>query len=273
LIGAFLVTAIIIGMAAMWKPPERKGNLVFVREKRGRKYVTVAKFKETATQQAKGSAAADGDSEEKSDASSATAVTNIAALVSRPGWTLDLQTAQIPDATASGQISGGAFAVERALLQRIGNGYLLILRQPAAPPIDRELMISLPLKPGEKLDGNSWNVTQSPTGSAPRISKRWMQDARQQIKTFTNGYAMKLEFAQTETNTLPGKLFIALPDDEKSYVAGTLRASFLAVAAPAPTPQQPAAQRPQQSMTQRAQQAQRPPQQQQQQGQRPRPPY
>jgi hypothetical protein len=149
-------------------------------------------------------------------------------------WTLDLQSAQIPDAQANGQISGGPFTAERALLQRTPTGYLLMVREGAGPQIDRELRASLPLKPGEKLDGNSWNITENTATAAPRIVKRWLQNARQQTQTFTNGYAMKLEFSQTQSNELPAKLFIALPDEEKSFVAGTLKASFLVAATPAP---------------------------------------
>jgi hypothetical protein len=242
LIGAFLVTAIIIGMAATWKPPERNGNLVFGREKRGRKYVLAAKQRDTSAQKTD-AVAGDDDADEKPDVSSASTPANVPP--ARPQWTLDLRSAQIPNAQANGQISGGPFTAERALLQRTPTGYLLMVRQGAGPQMERELWVSLPLKPGEKLDGNTWNITENTTTAAPRIVKRWVQNARQQTKTFTNGYAMKLEFSQTQSNELPARLFVALPDEEKSFVAGTLKASFLVAAAPAVQPSpQPQQQRP-----------------------------
>jgi hypothetical protein len=228
LIGAFLVTAIIIGMAATWKPPERTGDLVFVREKRGRKSVLVPRVKET------GAATQDTPADEKeAEASGATssATTTATSPPAAAQWTLDLQTAQVPQGAAAGQFGGRPFNPEKTYLQRTPVGYVLMVREGA----DRELNIMLPLKAGEQLDGQSWNIAPE-TAPAPRLIKTWRQNTRRQTRMFTNGYAMKLQFEQTTNRQIPAKLFVALPDEEKTFVAGSVTASFL-VTAPAPQTQ------------------------------------
>ena len=39
------------------------------------------------------------------------------------------------------------------------------------------------------------------------------------------GYSLRLEFDEVaDDGTLPGRIYLCYPDDEKSYVAGTFRA-------------------------------------------------
>lgn len=205
LIGAFLVTAIIIGMAAAWKPPEDTPYMVKLRE--------AAKG---------GMATADEDEDEDTEEAAAPK----AAAPVAPQWTLDLQGAQIPQAAASGQFGGRPFAPERAYLQRTPTGYLLTVRQGAGFQAEREILVALPLSQGQPLDGQSWNIAPN-APAAPRLVKRWLENARPQTKIFTNGYVMKLEFEQTANNQIPAKLFFSLPDEDKTFVAGTMTASFL----------------------------------------------
>jgi hypothetical protein len=208
LIGAFLVTAIIIGMAATWKAPADTPYMVKLRE-------AAKQSQETAD-----------EDEEEDPAATAKPAAPVA-----PQWTLDLQAAAIPQAAANGQFAGRPFTAERAYLQRTPAGYLLTVRQGTGYQAEREILVALPLKPGEQIDGQSWNIApDAPT--APRLVKRWLQNARQQSKIFTNGYVMKLEFEQTANNQIPAKLFVALPDDEKTFVAGTVTASILIAASP-----------------------------------------
>ena len=207
LIGAFLVTAMIIGMAATWKPPAADPAFM-------------AKLREAA----KGGTATTDEDEEEDPGEAA--VTAKAAAPAAPQWTLDLQGAQIPQAAASGQFGGRPFAPERAYLQRTPTGYLLTVRQGAGFQAEREILVALPLSQGQPLDGQSWNIAPN-APAAPRLVKRWLENARPQTKIFTNGYVMKLEFEQTANNQIPAKLFFSLPDEDKTFVAGTMTASFL----------------------------------------------
>jgi hypothetical protein len=70
----------------------------------------------------------------------------------------------------------------------------------------------------------------------PQILKRWKAtpSSAMQQKFFSTGYAMKLELGQAADGTIPGKIFLALPDPEQSVVAGIFKV--------APASTEPAAQ-------------------------------
>jgi len=56
----------------------------------------------------------------------------------------------------------------------VGTAHVLRLTQGAASAPDREVLVYLHPKPGEKLAGNSWNITKEMKGSAvPSVAKRW----------------------------------------------------------------------------------------------------
>ena len=159
-------------------------------------------------------------------------------------WTLDIATAKIPEVRANGKISGTNFVVETASLGIVGTAHVLSLRQGAAVSPDREILVYLHPKAGESLTGHVWTVSKDMKGSGvPQVAKRWKTNPKfaPLLKSFTAGYAMKLEFGQTNENELSGKIFIALPDAEQSVVAGVFKAATVVAAAPsqaapAPTP-------------------------------------
>ena len=140
-------------------------------------------------------------------------------------WTLDVDQAKIPEGKANGTLAGTNFMVENALcmpqLLRLSQG------APAAP--DREIQIFLRLSPGESVTGRTWTVTaKDPVGKdVPQVVKRWKPNPRYaaQSKTFSSGYAMKLELGGVEANMITGKIFLALPDPEQSVVAGVFKAA------------------------------------------------
>jgi hypothetical protein len=90
---------------------------------------------------------------------------------------------------------------------------------------DRDLLVYLHLKPGEKLAGHTWEITPDTKGG-PQVWKRWKPDPRYALKpqTYNTGYAMKLELGAVAGGEIPGKIFVALPDTEKSVVAGVFTA-------------------------------------------------
>ena len=63
--------------------------------------------------------------------------------------------------------------------------------------------------------------------NAPRTILRWKnENGDPATKDFRHGYALKVEFGQVAGNHLPGRIFIAFPDDPRSYVAGTFNAEI-----------------------------------------------
>ena len=147
--------------------------------------------------------------------------------ITPPVWTLDIASAKIPSGKANGSISGSPFVIDRAYLQKMPTGYALTVRQGAGFQADREVLISLPLKPSENLDARTWKIGTSTTNTNPRVTKRWLAGGRQHTKVYTNGYVLTLEFGRSTIDGLPARIFVALPDEEKSVVGGSFEASFL----------------------------------------------
>jgi DNA-directed RNA polymerase subunit RPC12/RpoP len=140
-------------------------------------------------------------------------------------WTLDVDQAKIPEGKANGTLAGTNFMVETAVCVP----QLLRLYQGAAASPDREIQIFLRLNASESVTGRTWTVTaKDPAGkSVPQVVKRWKTNPRYaaQSKTFSSGYAMKLELGAVEATMITGKIFLALPDPEQSVVAGVFKAA------------------------------------------------
>jgi hypothetical protein len=120
-------------------------------------------------------------------------------------------------------------------------GGTLNLRQGAAWPPDLGLTLHLFAQQAEDLAGKSVEITPDRTPPMPKITLRW-KDAQGQAqnRTFPSGYAMKVSFGQPTNGKLPGKLYIALPDEEKSFAAGTFQAEIRKANPPKPKQPKPA---------------------------------
>jgi DNA-directed RNA polymerase subunit RPC12/RpoP len=135
-------------------------------------------------------------------------------------WTLDLSGIQIPDETVTGSLHQRAFTLDRATL----TGSNLTLRVGRSGPIELGLNIYFFNRQAEELSGKTAEVKPSDT-SAPRVVLRW-KDAERTSETFRSGYALKVEFGSASNGAIPGKIFLSLPDESKSWVAGTFRAEI-----------------------------------------------
>ena len=145
-------------------------------------------------------------------------------------WTLDLSKARIPSGRANGTWGGTNFVPQIARVDPVGNAQVLRLLQGQPTSPDREVLIYLHLKAGEKLGGQNLNVSPDMAGAGvPQVTKRWKTNPKYapQYKSFTSGYAMKLELGPMADGAVPGKIFLALPDPEQSVVAGNFKASII----------------------------------------------
>ncbi len=151
-------------------------------------------------------------------------------------WTLDITKAKIPSGRANGSISGTNFVPDSARVDPVGNAQVLRLLQGQPISPDREVLIYLHLKPGEKMGGQTLNIAQDTVGAGvPQVTKRWKTNPKfaPQYKSFTSGYAMRLELGQaTADGSVPGKIYLALPDLNQSVVAGNFTAVINTNAAP-----------------------------------------
>jgi hypothetical protein len=145
-------------------------------------------------------------------------------------WTLDLAQAKVPSGRANGALGGTNFVPQSARVDTVGPAQVLRLieGQPVSP--DREVLIYLHLKPGEKLGGQTFHISQDMAGvGVPQVTKRWKTNPKfaPQYKAFSSGYAMHLELGQVANGTMPGKIFLALPDPTQTVVGGSFSASII----------------------------------------------
>jgi len=143
-----------------------------------------------------------------------------------PAWTLDLDKANIPNSKVNGVISGTNFLAENALC--FPQPASLRLFQGAANSPDAEILIYLHLNAGEAPAGHNWNISQDMKDhSVPQVVKRWKTNPKYAplSKSYSYGYAMKLELGDLTNGVMPGKIYVALPDTEQTVVAGLFKAT------------------------------------------------
>ena len=145
-------------------------------------------------------------------------------------WTLDLAKAKVPSGRANGTLGGTNYVPQSARFDTVGTAQVLRLieGQPVSP--EREVLIYLHLKAGEKLGGQTLNVSQDMAGiGVPQVTKRWKANPKfaPQYKSFSSGYAMHLELGQPADGVVPGKIFLALPDLTQSVVGGSFKANII----------------------------------------------
>ena len=149
-------------------------------------------------------------------------------------WTLDLSDAKAPETVAAGAIHGKAFTLERATL----TGSNLTLRVGRSGSVELGATISFFNRLPEELAGKTAEVKPTDT-TAPKVVLHWKETERTS-KTFHDGYAMKIQFSAAEGGSLPGAIFLCVPDESKSWIAGTFRAEMRKPGPPKPkTPAPP----------------------------------
>jgi len=151
-------------------------------------------------------------------------------------WTLELTNARLPESVAAGRIRGSGFFCERATLQ----GGTLTLRQGKTLPPDLGISVNLFAQQGEDLTGKTIEIGPDRAPPLPKVVLRWKSDQDKAItQNLTQGYALKIVFGDPMEGRMPGKIYLCLPDDLKSFVAGTFDAEMRKQ--PAPKPKQPKA--------------------------------
>lgn len=151
------------------------------------------------------------------------------------GWTLQLSGVSIPTAPVAGRIKGRSFDSEKASLE---NGWLKF-RQGADFIADLELDVVLFVSDSAALSGKTFTVPKQEFGGNPHIWMKWKPAGRDMPEqaSWMKDYAMQLEFGPIADGKLPGKIYLCLPDAEKSFIRGTFAVSVKREAgAPAFTP-------------------------------------
>jgi regulation of enolase protein 1 (concanavalin A-like superfamily)/DNA-directed RNA polymerase subunit RPC12/RpoP len=144
----------------------------------------------------------------------------VAPPASDTNWLLNLDAAVIPDAPAAGRIHAQDFISERATFQ----AGTLTLRAGAHGSFEFGVAINFSGAQPEALAGKNLNIL-ADTNKSARVTLRWKDaDGLVQKSNYDDSYALRLEFGALENNRLPGKIYLCLPDPEKSYLLGTFNA-------------------------------------------------
>ena len=129
------------------------------------------------------------------------------------GWTLDLKAMNFGDGPVDGRVMGAEFKPDKIQLLNTG----LSLRT------DTDMIqIFLNLKPGQGIEGKSfeWKAELKEGEAQPAIHVHINSLKPPGLQVSTKGYAMRLEFGKEKDGKIPGKIYLCLPDDKKSWVAG-----------------------------------------------------
>lgn len=126
----------------------------------------------------------------------------------------------IPMQPAKGKVAGKPFTVDRATVE---NGVLTLYHGAAGNAV--EIAIDLRTKRWDVPAGRNFKVLKQTKGELPRVALR-VTDAGQLLapQVYADKYTMVLELGAEKDKKLPGKIHLALPDEQESQVAGTFDA-------------------------------------------------
>jgi hypothetical protein len=168
------------------------------------------------------------------------------------GWKADVSGATIPKRPASGMIAGQKFVVEKAELsggnQNVGGPggrkpdhltWFLKLRQGRDFFADREFMIFIATKLGDRTDGKTFTVRPGKTFEQAdpirvgSVTYPPIQGVHMSYKTagqslpktdMSSQYSMRLQFGRRRGSAIPGQVYLTVHDKARSYVAGNFTA-------------------------------------------------
>ena len=121
-------------------------------------------------------------------------------------------------------IHGEPFHVQDAMLE---NG-ILTLRQGQNFFADREIKIFTFKSMKEEPYGTVFHASTSQKYGVPHVHLSWMEKGKNlpKIKIYSGGYSMVLRIGQREGDFVPGSIYVCLPDEQHSFVAGSFRAKI-----------------------------------------------
>ena len=133
------------------------------------------------------------------------------------GWTLKLDDVAFPAGEVTGRIHGETFKVDKVAIE----GGWLKFNQGKDFFADLGMEVVTFVSPRD-LSGRTFTVPTKETGTKPHIWMKWKEAGANVPKQrcFTDRYALRLEFGEASGGKLPGKIYLCVPDVEKSFIAG-----------------------------------------------------
>lgn len=149
------------------------------------------------------------------------------------GWTLDLTNAPLQDSRVTGRILGVRFNCDKVTLE----GGVLSFLQNAGLPSERRVAISLFAHRPERLAGKTFEIPYDRTGPRPKVllEVRHAGEAPT-TRTLDQNYALRMEFGAITEARLPGRIYLAIADEEKALINGRFEAQIIPRIREAPKP-------------------------------------
>ena len=144
----------------------------------------------------------------------------------KDAWVDDLDGIAIPDRPATGMLHGQDFVLEQA---KIFNG-VLELRQGEDFFPDRGVVLFLFLDEDQEFDGLSVSIDASGEGSRDNptchVHMKYQVNGKDvpETETFMSDFSMRLEFGDRSDGKIPGKIYLCLPDEDRSVIVGSFEA-------------------------------------------------
>lgn len=152
-------------------------------------------------------------------------------------WEMDPGKHQIPAGLAAGQLAGEPFTPEVQV-----QGDTLLFRTLKNGLVERQIAVTLFLEPGRTIEGRKLVVdpVASPGADVPVVVVTLPHSGSGPPPGappfFEKGYALTLETGTRGNGTLPGKIYLTLPGEPKTFLAGTFAAEWVRTAAEPPGP-------------------------------------
>lgn len=131
-------------------------------------------------------------------------------------WKSELAGVPFPETPAQGRFRGADFSVVHAVYT---DGKISL--RDGSGTNSRYFVITLNLDTN-KLSGASYEFSPNGASGLMNIKMNWHQNGSKKgtFQNFAGGYAMKLQFGDRDQNNLPAKIYLCLPDAQKSCLAG-----------------------------------------------------
>lgn len=138
-----------------------------------------------------------------------------------PVYTIEVDSAVIPKGMVNGVIAKENFLADTVTFDFLNGAYVLNLRQGTNKISSREIFVFLRLKKDEKIEGGAWVISKYVRTGGPQILKKWQAHPPTITqKSFATGYALKLELGEIKEGMLPGKIYLALPEEDQTVIGG-----------------------------------------------------
>jgi hypothetical protein len=149
---------------------------------------------------------------------------NYLAQLTKPRWTMNVSQMTVPPAELTGSVQGKEFSADEV---RLADGALTIRQRARSPYPSRTIRIHLFPKMGESVEEQKFQMPGDKGFRAPAVEVLCDRGggSSDETDTYLGDYAMVLEFGQASRGKLGGKIYLCLPDDSKSFIAGEFEAT------------------------------------------------